>query len=151
TTLPLTTSRSKISAALAATPHLSRETHIFDAVARAEAMLRAGHVSSGSIIVLSDGADTGSTASLSQVAHAALRAHARIYTIGLDDSSYRPQTLTALARAGGGEYVRAKTQALAPLFAQLSRVLSNEYLLSYRSLLGDGVHAQVTVSVRSLG
>ncbi len=149
--LPFTTSASKISAALAAPPLVARGTHIFDAVARAETMLRAGHISSGSIIVLSDGADTGSTASLSEVAHTALVANARIYTVGLDDSSYRPQTLKALATAGQGEYVQAKAQALVPLFAQLGRVLSNEYLVRYDSLLGPGVGVRVNVSVPTLG
>ncbi len=37
--LPLTTSAAKISAALAASPALGRQTHIFDAVAKAEGML----------------------------------------------------------------------------------------------------------------
>lgn len=151
TVLPFTTSASKISATLAAPPHLSRGTRIFDAVALAEAMLRRAAIGSGSIVVLSDGADTGSTASIRQVAHTALARNARIYTVGLDDGTYRPQTLTALATAGHGEYVQAKTQALAPLFAGLGRVLSNEYLLSYTSNLGAGVRANVIVSVRKLG
>jgi Mg-chelatase subunit ChlD len=64
TVLPLTTSQSEISAALAKTPTIACGTHIFDAVARAERMLREEHIISGSIIVLSDGADTGSKASL---------------------------------------------------------------------------------------
>lgn len=146
-----TTSASKISAALATTPSLSPGTHIFDAVARAIAMLRAAHISSGSIVVLSDGADTGSATSLAQVAHRARATNARIYTVGLNDSSYRPQTLTALAAAGRGEYVQAKAQALTPLFAQLGRVLSNQYLIRYTSLFGRGVRVRVDVSVNALG
>src|SRR5262249_36098841 len=102
-------------------------------------------------VVLSDGADTGSTASLSEVAHAARRAHARIYTIGLDDSTYNPQTLSELATAGNGDYVRAKTQELAPLFAQLGRVLSSQDLLSYRCQLGPGIPARVNVNVLGVG
>ena len=151
TVLPLTTSESDIRTALTAPPQLARETHIFDAVARAESVLRAGHISSGSIIVLSDGADTGSKASLKEVAHRAVVKHVRIYTVGLDDSSYRPQTLTALATAGNGEYVEAKTQALAPLFAHIGSVLSNEYLITYRSIVGPNQHVRVGVSVGSLG
>jgi tight adherence protein B len=151
TVLPLTTSQSEIGAALAKTPQVSCGTHIFDAVARAEAMLRAGRIVSGSIIVLSDGADTGSTASLDKVAHRALAANVRIFTIGLDDSTYRPDTLTALATAGGGEYVQAKTQSLAPLFTRLGRVLSSEFLISYTSHFGADQHVQVDVTVRPLG
>ena len=149
--LPLTSSAAKISAGLATTPAVARGTHIFDGVARAEAMLAAAHISSGSIVVLSDGADTGSTESLAHVAHSALAANVRIYTVGLDDSSYRPRTLTALATAGHGEYVRAKAAALAPLFASLGKVISSEYLLTYKSLFGPGIRIQVAVRVRNVG
>ena len=151
TVLPFTTSASKISATLAAPPHLSRGTHIFDAVALAEDMLRNARIGSGSIVVLSDGADTGSTASLHTVAHRAVLKHERIYTVGLDDSSYQPQTLTALATDGNGEYAQAKAKDLTPLFAHIGRVLSSEYLLTYKSLLGPGVRARVDVSVATLG
>ena len=151
TMLPLSTSETRISEALAVAPQVSCGTHIFDAVARAEAMLRAGHISSGSIVVLSDGADTGSRTSLTEVASSALAENARIYSIGLDDSSYQPQTLTALATAGHGEYVQAKPKELAPLFARLGSVLSSEYLLRYISHFGPGVPVRVTVAVRALG
>lgn len=151
TVLPFTTSASKISAALAAPAIVARGTHIFDAVARAEAMLRAAHIGSGSIIVLSDGADTGSKTSLHQVANSAVTAKARIYAVGLDDSSYQPQTLKALAAAGHGEYVQAKAAALGSLFTQLSRVLSNEYLVRYNSFAGPGVRVRVKVNVPTIG
>ena len=150
--LPLTTDASKISAALATAPTVSFGTHIFDAVAQAEAMLKDAHISSGSIVLLSDGADRpGDTTTLEQVARVARKSHLRLYAIGLDDSVYKPGTLRAIAEAGNGEYVQAKANALAPLFAQLGRVLSNEYLLSYRSLLGPGVRANVNVDVRTVG
>jgi tight adherence protein B len=149
--LPLTTSGLKIGAFLASTPSLAPGTHIFDAVARAEAMLSAAHIRSGSIVVLSDGADTGSRNRLPHVAHAAVAANMRIYTIGLDDKSYKPGTLTDLAAQGHGEYKEEKANALAPLFDQLSRQLSNEYLLRYKSLLGPKVHVHVQVQVKGLG
>ena len=147
--LPLTTSATKISAALASTPRITTGTRIFDAVAQAEAMLTAAHISSGSIVVLSDGADTGSTNTLAHVAKAAVAANMRIYTIGLADKSYKPGTLKALAAAGHGEYAQAKAQALAPLFDQLSRLLSNEYLLQYKSLAGPNTPVDVKVGERA--
>jgi tight adherence protein B len=151
TVLPLTTSATRISAALAAQPKIGTGTHIFDAVAKAEAMLSAARITSGSIVVLSDGADTGSAKTLGQVARAAVAAHMRIYTIGLADSSYKPRTLEALAAAGRGQYTQAKAKALAPLFDQLSQLLSNEYLLRYKSLAGPNQPVRVQVQVRGLG
>jgi tight adherence protein B len=149
--LPLTTSATKISNALATIPQLGRGTHIFDAVAQAEAMLKAANISAGSIVLLSDGADTGSTKTLAQVAKAALASNTRIYTIGLADKTYKPGTLKTLAAAGHGEYAEAKADDLAPLFDQLSRNLSNEYLLQYTSLTGPSRSVQVSVDVKGLG
>jgi tight adherence protein B len=147
----LTTSARQINEALAVTPPITTGTHIYDAVAKAESMLRAGHISSGSIVVLSDGADEGSTKSLAEVAKAAAKAHIRIYTVGLRDQSYDPRTLKALAKAGNGEFARASTKGLAPLFDQLSRTISDEYLLQYKSLAGPEVPVRVTVRVKGLG
>ena len=149
--LPLTTSDTKIAAALAKPPVITTGTHLYDAVARAEAMLTSAHIGSGSIVLLSDGADTGSTKTLSEVAGTALKSNMKIYTVGLDDSSYKPGTLKALAKAGHGEYAQAKAQDLAPLFNKLGEQLSNEYLLQYKSLAGPNVPVRVEVSVKGVG
>jgi tight adherence protein B len=148
--LPLTSSASQIAEKLAATPPVATGTHIFDAVAQAESMLADARISSGSIVVLSDGADTGSTHTLASVARKAVAANLRIYTIGLVDSAYKPHTLKALAAAGRGEYAQAKAQALAPLFDRLGQLLSNQYLLSYKSLVGANKPVQVNVQVQGL-
>jgi tight adherence protein B len=146
--LPMTSDASKIAETLAATPPIATGTHIFDAVAEAESMLTNAHISSGSIVVLSDGADTGSAHTLESVAKAAVARNLRIFTIGLADSDYKPHTLKSLAKAGHGEYAQAKAQALAPLFDRLGQLLSNQYLLSYKSLIGANkpVHVKVQVS-----
>jgi tight adherence protein B len=148
--LPLTSDASKIAQTLAATPPIATGTHIFDAVAKAESMLADAHIGSGSIVVLSDGADTGSKHSLDSVAKAAAAANLRIYTIGVADDSYNSHTLKALAAAGHGEYAQAKAQALAPLFDRLGQLLSNQYLLSYKSLVGANKPVQVEVQVQDV-
>jgi tight adherence protein B len=148
---PLTTSSSEIAAALAKQPTISGGTHIYDAVGRAESMLSAAHITSGSIVVLSDGADTGSKKSVDQVAHSALRRNTRIYAIGLNDAQYQPATLAGLAAAGHGAYAQAKAGNLTPLYHKLGRQLSNEYLLQYKSLLPPDKPAHVEVSVNGVG
>jgi tight adherence protein B len=149
--LPLTTSSTKIQAALAKPPVITTGTHIYDALAEAEAMLASAHIGSGSIVLLSDGADHGSTKTLSDVAGHALANNTKIYTIGLDDQSYKPGTLRAVAAAGHGEYKKAKAQALAELFQKLGEQLSNEYLLQYKSLAGPNVPVHVNISVNGVG
>jgi tight adherence protein B len=150
--LPLTTSKTDISQALSAVPAVTTGTHIFDAVAQAESMLTAGHINSGTIIVLSDGADRNSTKTLAEVGKAARTAHMRIYTVGLDSPTFRPRTLKALAAAGNGEYQEAKSTAdLTPLFQQLGQQISSEYLLQYTSLTGPNKPVVVRVKVNGAG
>jgi len=153
TTVPLqlTTSATKIASVLSQSPAITTGTHIYDAVAQAEEMLAAANIGSGSIVVLSDGADTGSTKTLAQVAKTALTTKTKIYTVGLDDASYKPGTLKALAAAGHGEYTQAKAKTLEVLFGQIAARLSNEYLLQYKSQTGPNVPVDVKVAVNNLG
>jgi tight adherence protein B len=151
-TLPLTTSPTRIAAALSSVPPVHGGTHIFDAVAQAEAMLASTNVGSGSIVVLSDGADRHSTKTIGQVTRAARAAHVRIFTVGLAGPTYRPRTLKRLAKYGNGEYAQAQSpKELSQLFHQLSQQLSSEYLLQYKSLAGPNEPVRVNVSVNGVG
>jgi len=150
--LPFTTSTARIDAALAQAPALAYGTHIYDAVAKAEAMLGDAGIQAGSIVVLSDGADTGSVSKGSAVAAAAQRAHVRLYTIGLSSPKFDASTLSSLASEGGGEYTLARsTQALAPVFDQLSQRISREYVVRYKSFAGPKTPVKVTVEVAGIG
>jgi tight adherence protein B len=149
--LPLTNSVSAIHDALIKTPKVATGTYIYDAVAQAEAMLQDANISSGSIIVLSDGANTGGTHTLAGVTKAARAAHIQIYTIGLKDQTYKPGTLKALAAAGHGQYAEANAKDLAPLFDQLSQQISSEYLLQYKSPTGPNKPVRVKVQVSGVG
>ena len=149
--LPMTNSATKISAALSTVPGVATGTYIYDAVARAETMLSQAQINSGSIVVLSDGANTGGTHTLDGVAKAALAENTRIYTIGLADKTYKPGTLKALAAAGHGQYAQAKASDLGGLFDELGQQLSNEYLLQYKSLVSAGKPVHVAIQVDGLG
>jgi tight adherence protein B len=146
--LPFTTSKTKIEAALAHPPKVAYGTFIYDAVARGESLLAQAGIQAGSIVVLSDGADTGSTKTAQSVAAAARAQHVKLYTIGLHSPRFDSSTLVSLARLGGGEYALAQTtKQLAPLFDQLGARLASEYLLRYKSLAGPKVKVHVTVKV----
>ena len=150
--LPFSSSPTRIAAALSGVPSVAYGTHIYDAVARAEALIATAKIQSGSILVLSDGADTGSVAKGSDVASAARTAHVKLYTVGLQSRRFDPSTLQTLALGGGGEYALARsTDQLAPLFDQLSQRLANEYVLRYKSLAGPGLMVHVHVRVAGLG
>ena len=91
----------KGSQTLGATPELRRNTHLYDGVVKAVELLDNAQMTAGSIIVLTDGADTGSTASLEEAAAAAEKAHARVFTVGLRSHAFRGSTLKTMARRVG--------------------------------------------------
>jgi tight adherence protein B len=150
--LPFTKSAGAISDALASTPKVAYGTHIYDAVAEAETLLKAAHVDSGSIILLSDGADTGSATPPATVTKGARAAHIKLFTVGLQSRRFDPTTLRSLAADTGGEYILARSTAqLRPLFDQIGARLASEYLLRYKSLAGPKQSVEVAVSIPGSG
>src|SRR5438552_5312793 len=149
--LPLTTDQSQIDAALAKPPALNQGTHIYDAVQTAISMLQAKKIGAGSIVVLSDGADTGSKANLAGVTSAARDAHIRVFTVGLHSRFFDKRPLAQLAAQGRGRYAEAKAAGdLAGIYSSLGSKLASEYLIQYRSLAGPGKRINVTVTVAGL-
>jgi Flp pilus assembly protein TadB/Mg-chelatase subunit ChlD len=150
--LPFTTSAQQIDTALTQSPAIAYGTHIYDAIAKAEMLLSRAHVNSGAIVLLSDGADTGSTTTAAAVAKAARLNHIRIFTVGLHSPHFSPSTLKGVAASGGGEYALAEsTRDLRPLFDQLGSRLASEYLLHYKSLAGPKQAVKVSVQVVGTG
>jgi tight adherence protein B len=147
-----TTDSTKADAALATVPRTRQGTHIYDAVAQALVLLRNAHVSAGSIVLLSDGADTGSATKETQLATRAQRMRVRIFSVGLHSDSFAPSPLQRLARDTHAVYAEAtSSKQLGPIYAQIGRKLANEYLLRYRSTANPGARIVVTVNVRGVG
>ena len=148
TVRPFTRSNSAIAASLDATPRVAYGTHIYDAVGSALTLLRASHVDSGSIVLLSDGSDTGSRTSMSVAIKHAHAAHVRLFTVGLRSRHFDPVSLSALAYGSGGSYAEASSPAkLAGLYDRLGAQLAHEYLLRYRSFAGPAEKVRVSVRV----
>jgi tight adherence protein B len=146
----LTADGKVIARGVADVPPLARGTHIYDAVEKAVALIEAGDLSVGSVVVLSDGADTGSVASLEDAAAGARDARVRIFSVGLQSRSFDASPLRELARAAGGDYAEARTtDDLKPILEALGAKLASEYLLRYRS--GADADQQIHVSVRVRG
>ena len=87
--LPFTSDEATIDAALATPPPLAKGTHVYDGVATALTLLRTAKIASGSIVVLSDGADTGSRLSATEAAASARQGHVRIFSVGIRSKSFR--------------------------------------------------------------
>jgi tight adherence protein B len=150
--LPFTHSQTKIRSALARTPGLARGTHLYDAAGQAITLILAAHYQTGAVVLLSDGADTGSSLGLDQVGKLAKHAHVRVFTVGLHSKTFRPAALQQLAAVTGGSFSEAATpRDLAGIYTQLGLKLSNQYLVRYRSLVEPGRPVRVSVSVAGIG
>jgi len=149
--LPFTSDPVRIDGALDAEPPLAAGTYLYDGVARALDLFKTRNLSGGAIVVLSDGADTGSIVDADSAAEAAKQAHVRVFTVGLRSRAFRIEPLKSLADDTGGTYFGAqRVDDLTPIFAQLGQRLSGELLLRYRSLAGPGDAVRVKVSAPGL-
>jgi tight adherence protein B len=143
-----TSSEDAIDRVLARPPGLTSGTRILDAVSGAVSLLAGEGVTGGSVVVLSDGSDRGSSRSQANVLAAAEKAGVRIFSVGLRSGDFEPALLSELARGGHGEYSEAHSAAeLSDIFEQLGRLLANQYALRYRSTSGPGSKVRVHVRV----
>jgi tight adherence protein B len=149
---PPTADSAALSSALGKVPVTREGTHIYDALAQALGLLRSAHVSAGSIVLLSDGADTGSTTRETQLVTRAQRARVRIFTVGLHSGSFKPEALQLLARATHASYAEAAaSKQLESIYTAIGRRLASEYLLRYRSASQPGANVVVTLQLRGVG
>ncbi|MBD0328513.1 MAG: type II secretion system F family protein [Thermoleophilia bacterium] len=146
--LPFTTDQARIDAVLGRTPRLAYGTGIFDALVRASELVRSAGIESASFVLLSDGADVGSTATRETAAAAVAEAHARVFSIGLRSRAFDATTLAELAKKSGGRFAEARApQELPRIFDQLGFELSRQWILRYRSLARSNERVRVAVRV----
>jgi tight adherence protein B len=141
-----------LAGALSRQPRLVYGTHIYDALGTGLAQLAGTDLSSGSIVLLSDGADTGSHLNEQQLVERARSQHVRVFTVGLRSHSFRPASLRRIARATGGSYFEAASISdLTSIYDALGRRLSTEYVIRYRAHNAPGTHVSVLVRIGGLG
>lgn len=159
--LPLTGEDGEITEAISSEPQLGPSTYVQDAVAAAVRMLDEAGITAGSIVLLSDGADTGSATSLADVGALARGAGVRVFAVGLHSEcrargrpcagipvgqDFDPRALKELA-TGGVFADAAKPRQLTPIFERFGDILATDYLLRYRSAGEPGKALTVEVQV----
>jgi tight adherence protein B len=143
-----TTDSAELEQSVSKTPATSEGTHIYDAVINAVNKAKDQGLERTTIVLLSDGTDVGSSASRAEALQAATDANVRVISVGLSSPQYDSATLQSLANRTGGRYVETATPAeLQPIFQEIGQQLSNEYELTYRSLLPPQQKADVQVKV----
>ncbi|HEX8175232.1 MAG TPA: VWA domain-containing protein [Pyrinomonadaceae bacterium] len=113
-------------------------TSLNDAIVKAARDLNARPEKRRAIIVLSDGADNSSSASMDKALANAIAASATIYTVDMSQEGSKDRqmgvgALRNFAARSGGRYVSTPGgQMLRETFASIVEELSNQYTLTYR-------------------
>ncbi len=138
--------------ALARAPELGYGTRIHDAVDESLALLARARLASGSIVLLSDGADIGSRTSIDAAIAKARARHVRVFAVGLRSGAFDSTTLRKLARETGGTFAEASSpERLAAIYDALGRRLASEYVVRYRSDAAPRSEVDVSIGFDGLG
>ncbi len=130
----------------------SSGTSIWDAVGMASQSVGERRGASRAIVLLTDGDDTESAATLVDAADAARSEHARVFVVGLPGAEINRQNLRELVEQTGGEFVQVRSIGqLRRVYGELASELGGQYILSYTSQLrGTGRPVNVALSVAGL-
>jgi tight adherence protein B len=109
-----------------------RGTALYDGILVSTQALAADLNPTRVLILLTDGQEVSSDASLEQAIAAAREAHVTVYPIGIESPSFRPGPLQRLAEKTGGRYVGASgTKDLKAIYTALAEELRRTWQLSY--------------------
>jgi tight adherence protein B len=149
--LPFTTNRRAIEVALGAIDVTGGGSRILDATVRSVDLIKASRIASGSVVVLSDGADRGSVTAPERVNQLATKAGARVFGVGLSSRSHDFRALNLLAVGTQGEFTTAESLSdLARVYERLGSRLSHQYLLEYHSAAQPGRRVRVEVKAEGI-
>jgi tight adherence protein B len=146
--LPFSTDDAAIERALDAVGQGGGGSRLVDAAGRAVELVRGARMPSGSVVLISDGADRASSATLDEVADVAASAGVRVYGIGLASQSDDFGALNLLAARSSAEFSAVSSLGdLARVYRRLGSRLAHQYLVQYRSPAAPGREVRVEVTV----
>jgi VWFA-related protein len=131
-------------------------TAIYDAVLRALPLLDRRPRDRAAIVLISDGADTASDATLREVRAALLKTDAFVYAVAIDspirqaiNAGINPEALAGITnQTGGSTEVVHDTTDLDAATARIAEELNNQYVIGYSSPHpGDGKYHSIRVRV----
>lgn len=126
----------------------SGETALYDALVQAAALSPVG-AGRTSVVLLSDGGDTASSASFERAMSALKGAGVPLYAVALESEEYDPKALELMARRTGGRFLPvARSDELAGLFEAIAAEISNVWKVSYVSDDPQTKDVEVDVSAR---
>ena len=120
-------------------------TALYDAVRLGARALAGEPLAARVLIVLTDGDDTTSRATLAEAARAARDADVAVYPIGIESKDFQREPLEELASKTGGRYfAAATTAALREIYSTIASELKRTWRVSYITggLSGESVSLQ---------
>lgn len=127
---------------------LRQDTLLYDGLVAAVAA--AGTSGQRTVLVMSDGADTGSNANLGDVVQAVEDNATSVHIVGLDLADRQLAPLRDIAEAGKGDVITSTGSALAAEFAQQAEALANQVLVTAPLPAGfDATVANVVVTLQT--
>ena len=147
-----TTNAGELATAVAESPTTAEGTRIYDALIEAANLAKEAGYERTTAVLLSDGHRRGVQATQEETIQALNDANVRVISVGLQSPEYDAETLRAVAQQTNGTFVESATpEELTPIFTAIGQQLSNEYVVSYRSLLPPNVKAKVAAAAPGLG
>lgn len=128
---------------------LDKGTSVYDAAA--QSIKLAGAEGARSVLLLSDGADTGSAASVADVVARSQESRVIVDVVSLDQSPRHGATLSEIAGSSGGKVIDSDAEALSDVFAAQADALANQLLLTFDTPDGVGSEASIEVTVTVAG
>lgn len=116
-------------------------TKLYDAVAAGAEL--AGTEGARSLLVLSDGADTGSISTIDELSDSTAESGVVVDVVALAQSAEQQATLDGLASAAGGQVIPADPDALDAVFSAQADALASQVLVTFE--LPPGVSGEQTV------
>jgi Ca-activated chloride channel family protein len=135
-------------------------TAVYDAVLTALPLFRTRNQPRAALVVISDGADTASDATLREVRSALIRSDAFVYAIAIDSADKRPINTrvnpVALGEitddTGGRTQIVSDSAGLAAATQRIADELNSQYVLGYNAPhAADGEYHSIRVRVRDGG
>jgi tight adherence protein B len=103
------------------------------------------------MIVLSDGADTASVATLDEALAAVTASDVRVFGVALESPDFNPEPVQAIATAGGGLFLSTPDPAqLSALYGQIGREISNTLVARFVSPVATPGEATFAVTYEGL-
>ena len=125
-------------------------TTLYDAIVLAARQLATETLPGRVIIIVTDGNETRSEASLKDAISAAHDAGASVYVVAIESAKFTPGPLKQLARDTGGNYYgAASSEALAGVYRSIAAELSRTWRLEYATAARPG--EQLTLAAHALG